>query len=249
MERESRNRILDAAARVYAESGFRGATTRRIADEAGVNEITIFRQFGSKAALIDEAIRSRAGTPTSVLPPLPAEPRDPERELTAWCGAHLERLRACRSLIRQSMGEVEERPAAGPCATASTSGAAQELKAYMQRLHDHGFVDWGECRAPGTERARSEIAHAAGAMLMASLFGDAMGRDFMPDMYPQPPERAAGLYVRLFLCAIGASAPETAGAGPAHAPSPPAPQPPSPQHRTSQHRSSPHRPTPSTKRR
>jgi len=50
---ESRERILAAAARVYAEHGFRGATTRRIAEEAGVNEITIFRQFGSKAALID----------------------------------------------------------------------------------------------------------------------------------------------------------------------------------------------------
>lgn len=250
MERESRNRILEAAARVYAESGFRGATTRRIADEAGVNEITIFRQFGSKAALIDEAIRCRSAVPAAVLTLLPAEPRDPERELTAWCSAHLERLRASRSLIRKSMGEIEERPAAGPCATAPTSGAAQELRAYMQRLHDHGFVEWGERRPPGTGPARCEIAHAAGAMLMAALFGDAMGRDFMPDMYPQPPERAAELYVRLFLIAIGARAPE-GGRADATPASPPAAtrkqHPQHPQHRSSPHRSSPHRPTPSPK--
>lgn len=201
---ESRDRILDAAARVYAETGFRGATTRRIADEAGVNEITIFRQFGSKAALMDEVLRSRSGAAAS---PLPEEPRDPEAELTAWCAAHLERLRAVRSLIRKTMGELEERPLAGTCAVAPTSGAAQELKAYMCRMHAAGFVDWGECSTPQGAGARSEIAHAAGAMLMGALFADAMGRDFMPDMYPQPAERAPALYVRLFLCSIGARVP------------------------------------------
>ena len=34
---DNRARILDAAARVYAEFGYRGATTRRIAVAAGVN--------------------------------------------------------------------------------------------------------------------------------------------------------------------------------------------------------------------
>lgn len=209
---EIRDRILAAAARVYAETGFRGATTRRIADEAGVNEITIFRQFGSKAALIDEALRSRTGgLALTAYPPLPEVPIDPEAELTAWCSAHLEQLRAARSLIRKTMSELEERPAAGPCATAPSAGAAQALKAYMQRLHDAGFVEWGECGTPARAGARSEIAHAAGAMLMAALFADAMGRDFMPDMYPQPAERAPALYVRLFLCAIGARDPLLGG--------------------------------------
>ena len=54
---DHRHRILNAAARVYALHGWRGATTRRIADEAGVNEVTIFRQFGSKDALLDIAMR------------------------------------------------------------------------------------------------------------------------------------------------------------------------------------------------
>jgi AcrR family transcriptional regulator len=215
---ESRDRILDAAARVYAETGFRGATTRRIADEAGVNEITIFRQFGSKAALIDEVLRTRSalGGP---LHPLPDVPREPEAELTEWCTAHLEHLRSARAMMRKTMSELEERPAAGPCASAPMEGAARELKRYMQRMHDGGFVDWGECRPPAESGARSEIAHAAGAMLMAALFGDAMGRDVMPEMYPQPPDRAPALYVRLFLCAIGARAP----AGRADARAAPAP--------------------------
>ena len=51
MTPEIQNRILAAAARVYAQYGFRGATTRLIANEAGVNEVTLFRTFGSKAEL------------------------------------------------------------------------------------------------------------------------------------------------------------------------------------------------------
>ena len=58
-----RDQLLAAAARLYAEAGYRGATTRRIAVKAGVNEITLFRHFGSKDALIREAI-TRAGLST-----------------------------------------------------------------------------------------------------------------------------------------------------------------------------------------
>ena len=52
---EIRAKILEAAARVYSQHGFRGATTRLIAQEADVNEVTLFRTFGSKEALIEEA--------------------------------------------------------------------------------------------------------------------------------------------------------------------------------------------------
>ena len=52
----SRERILEAAARVYAMHGFRGATTRLIANEAGVNEVTLFRSFGSKGALLEAVL-------------------------------------------------------------------------------------------------------------------------------------------------------------------------------------------------
>ena len=51
-----REQLLVAAARVYGEVGYHGATTRRISVEAGVNEITLFRHFGSKDALLRDAI-------------------------------------------------------------------------------------------------------------------------------------------------------------------------------------------------
>src|ERR671916_2617479 len=89
---DSRERILEAAARVYAQYGFRGATTRLIAQEAGVNEVTLFRLFGSKAQLFDELLHKQLHA--SNVPVLPKEPGDPEVELVEWCTALLSQMRA-----------------------------------------------------------------------------------------------------------------------------------------------------------
>ena len=48
--------IYAAAIALFCERGFGGTTTRQIAEKAGVNEVTLFRRFGSKAALMEAAI-------------------------------------------------------------------------------------------------------------------------------------------------------------------------------------------------
>jgi len=184
-----RDQLLDAAAQLYAESGYRGATTRRIADQAGVNEITLFRHFGSKDALIREAI-SRAGAPLTAAA-LPATPRDPVRELKEWARAHIAELRERRSLIRMCMGEIEEHPGIFSGENSPPAMAAKALSRYLRRLRDAHIA-----KAPFDEVAAS-------TMLMGVLFADAMGRDIMPDMYQNDPDEALDQYVRLFLRGIG----------------------------------------------
>ncbi|MBO8165396.1 MAG: TetR/AcrR family transcriptional regulator [Brevibacillus sp.] len=51
-EQETRQRILAAARRLMAQNGYKGTTTRLIAKAAGVNEVTIFRHFGSKEGIL-----------------------------------------------------------------------------------------------------------------------------------------------------------------------------------------------------
>ena len=46
--KDTRNKIIDAALEQMYERGYDGTTTRVIAQEAGVNEVTLFRHFGSK---------------------------------------------------------------------------------------------------------------------------------------------------------------------------------------------------------
>jgi TetR/AcrR family transcriptional regulator len=53
---DTEQRILDAALRVFASEGYTGATTRRIAEEANVAEVTLFRKFKSKENLLREVL-------------------------------------------------------------------------------------------------------------------------------------------------------------------------------------------------
>ncbi len=58
---DTRQRLLGAAARVFAREGLTGATTRAIAEEAGVNEVTLFRHFQSKEKLIAAVVGENFG--------------------------------------------------------------------------------------------------------------------------------------------------------------------------------------------
>jgi AcrR family transcriptional regulator len=185
---DTRKEILRAAARVYAQHGFRGSTTRRIATEAGVNEVTIFRYFGSKDTLLNEAIAKFAGGPRVVH--LPATPVDPKRELLEWSESLLANLRAMRSMIRTCMGELEERPEMTTCASSAPSAAFSELREYLQKLYTKKFT------------RETFDPEAAAAMLIGALFSDAMGRDMMPHVYP-PAASAAERYSALLLRAVG----------------------------------------------
>ena len=192
---ENRARILEAAARVYSQHGFRGATTRLIAQEADVNEVTLFRTFGSKEALIEEALRTCAEHADFAR--LPHEPEDPEQELTAWFAAHMAHVRNARPLIISCMAEMDTRPEVACTAARGPHRAWAELSRYLGRLKDRGLMD-------------PEVSiSAAGSMFMSAAFGDAMGREMIPEMFPTPHEGAAHEYTRVFLRAIAPREPAT----------------------------------------
>jgi len=185
-----RERILQAAARVYAQHGFRGATTRLIAIEAGVNEVSLFRTFGSKAALFEAMMQSHAAS--LPMPSLPEVPGNAQSEITAWCAALLAHMRQWRSLIRKSFGELEERPEAAVVMCEGPNCAAAALAAYVARLQAMGLSD-----------ETADVATAV-SMFMSSMFGDAISRDVLPHAFPQPEEEAPAKYVNVFLRAVGA---------------------------------------------
>jgi len=49
---DTRQRMISAALQLFGQVGYAEATTRRIAKAAGVNEVTLFRHFGSKKGLL-----------------------------------------------------------------------------------------------------------------------------------------------------------------------------------------------------
>lgn len=49
---QTAEKILDAAAELFADHGYAGTSTRAIAQAAGVNEVTVFRRFENKAGVL-----------------------------------------------------------------------------------------------------------------------------------------------------------------------------------------------------
>lgn len=58
---ETRQRIIDAAVEVGSQVGYPKATTKAIAEAAGVNEVTLFRHFGTKENLFLAAVEKYGG--------------------------------------------------------------------------------------------------------------------------------------------------------------------------------------------
>ena len=102
-------RLLEAAARVFARSGLEGATTREIAREAGVNEVTLFRHFQSKENLLtavvqrtldqqDAALGQHAGTAHA--------PFDLRTDLLEYARRYEQFLQSNMPLLRTMIGEI-----------------------------------------------------------------------------------------------------------------------------------------------
>jgi TetR/AcrR family transcriptional regulator, mexJK operon transcriptional repressor len=51
-------KIIAAARELFEKNGFAAATTREIAELAGVSEVTLFRHFSTKRALFEETLHS-----------------------------------------------------------------------------------------------------------------------------------------------------------------------------------------------
>lgn len=188
----ARQRILDAAREVFAQHGSIGATTRRIAEAAGVNEVTLFRHFGSKEALLDEAARSHTTGEHAV--PLPDRPSRPHHELTAWCAREISRLRGSRQFILQCLSEETAHPELVQTGALPMAQSAEELAAYVERMHRAKLIRYPQDRATAT------------SMFLASMYTDAFARSTLPGVLPEPASGAPARYVDVFLRTLGVSA-------------------------------------------
>lgn len=69
---ETEEKIIRAALRQFEERGFSAATTKAIAADAGVAEVTLFRIFGDKQTLFIRMLHTIAGELGGMMAPEPA---------------------------------------------------------------------------------------------------------------------------------------------------------------------------------
>ena len=65
---QTRERLLSAGLELLCKKGYRGATTREIAQEAGVTEVTMYRHFRSKEELLATAVSDRGAQFLNIFP-------------------------------------------------------------------------------------------------------------------------------------------------------------------------------------
>jgi len=138
---QTRDKILDAALRLFSQKGFLGATTRGIAREAGVAEVTLFRHFPTKEALFNEVIRGYSFLPAlrGILPGL--EDASYEEALLAIARRFLATLDERRDLIRIMLAERHLYPSPVKGIFRGFLGEmVRKLADYFRRLQDRGVL-------------------------------------------------------------------------------------------------------------
>lgn len=101
--RGTRQRIIEAAGRIFAESGFHKATVRGICGRAGVNVALVAYHFGGKEGLYREVLAHALRESLSRFPPGTTDHQGPpEERLHAFVRGQLERI---TGIDRRTWGE------------------------------------------------------------------------------------------------------------------------------------------------
>ncbi len=106
----TKEKILKAAIKLFSQKGYLGATTKEIAKEAGIAEITLFRYFPSKENLFEETLSVYSFLPVlkGLLPRLTNMPF--EKALKIIASEFLNTLESKKYLIKIMHSEASNYP-------------------------------------------------------------------------------------------------------------------------------------------
>ena len=189
------DRLLEAAYAAFAEEGFRGATTRKIAARAGVNEVTLFRHFAGKEELLAEAVGGQVEASIAILErsPLPAEPADIAGELQRFLTATLFGYVAAHQAVRTSLGEWGHHPVLDDRLTGTSRYVSNQIERYLVSAQRLGLI-------------RADVDHVVAAQaLLSAIFAHGMLHEMMPERFPLGPEESVAMYLKIMLEGVGAS--------------------------------------------
>lgn len=183
------DRLLEAAHAVFAEEGFRGATTRKIAARAGVNEVTLFRHFAGKEELLSAAVERQVATAIDMLArtPLPQEPSDIAGELGRFLTATLLGFAAAHQAVRTSIGEWGHHPGLDDRLTGTSRYVSDEVERYLLAAQERGLI-------------RPDVHHVvASQALISTIFAHGMLHQMTPERFPLGPGESVAMYLTMLL--------------------------------------------------
>jgi AcrR family transcriptional regulator len=184
---DTRDRITQAALGVFSTKGYAGATTREIAETAGVNEVTLFRHFGNKAKLLVAVVENYSAIPV-IIDTLKNDLSGDYRQDLKTIAMHiLELWEQRKQLIMFMMMESQHHPQEVKMLTHVPRKVREYLSEYLQELSRRGIVK----PLNFTASAQAFISGLFAYFLTAKLFG--------ADFHPYSTEDYVDNFVEIFV--------------------------------------------------
>ncbi|MGF1673419.1 MAG: TetR family transcriptional regulator [Rivularia sp. (in: cyanobacteria)] len=143
----TRQRLINAAAELFAAQGITETTTRAVAQLAQVNEVTLFRHFGNKHGLLlavisESPVFQELG---EYLKTQATQNKGVYQALKNYCEERLQALEQAPNLVRSVVGEagnypLENRQALGRSLKEANHYVAEFLATVMEREQLHAYL-------------------------------------------------------------------------------------------------------------
>ncbi len=164
---ETRRRILQAAASLLKNKGYKAVTTKAIAKTAAVNESTLFRHFGSKKGIVEALVEEY-----SYIPKFQAVFEhvmwDLEQDLLAIAAAYHQFMKQHGDMVLIGLREAGALEVLDEKAASIPRDFKHRLIEYLQKMREQGKL--GEIHEEA--QAMTFIWMNLGFFLSKSMYGD-----------------------------------------------------------------------------
>jgi len=183
----ARDRILDAAVALFCERGYKGTTTRAIAVRARVNEVTVFRKFGTKQGLF-MAVVQRETDVTKALDAFELRPTgDMVADLSRVGREMYSNMTSRTALFKLIMTEVSRDPSKWAAVSHAPFGVLSKLEGYFEEANRLGM-------------ARNVDPHLAAVAFFSFFFRALVATSFLGrDVFIDVDDGAVEGFVRIFV--------------------------------------------------
>jgi AcrR family transcriptional regulator len=107
---ETKQRIVTAARDCFAQLGWAATTTQEIARVAGVNEVTLFRHFGSKSQLFAAMVSCYMDAQKDVLSQTMEQNATLSEGLASYAKVYFQTIGGSPDYVRTMLGEMTRHP-------------------------------------------------------------------------------------------------------------------------------------------